>query len=629
MAEEKLDHIAELEKRLYARDPDSVPKRTFGILHPLKSKVDSSWGEKELPEKERPKITKVSGYKRFFVVSFIFFLIALAGALFSVYKGAITLSSKNVDMVILGNSFVSGGESLPIQVDISNKNSADLVEAELTIAYPRGSFDGDKSQIERKKVSIGTIGSGKTKTQSFDVVLYGEQGSSRTLVATLEYKLSGSNSVFVKESNFSVMINSSPIALSVDAPSSIVSNQPFTMTIRTVFSGETLLDDALVFVEYPNGYVFDSANPSPVGGTSTWALGDLVKGTERVISIKGRLIGEEQDEKAFHVYVGSKSKNTDNKIGVSFNSALHSIVIEQPFISASINVGNSTSDIVALPMGSEIRGYISFANNASIDVASPVFSLEILGDSVDINSISSDGGFYDPLTKTLTWDSNSSRNLGVIAPSGVGRLDFYFKTKSVQSLSDVILSLSVKGTFPDRDFLENSISNIDQKTIRFASRLQFASQALYSIGPIKNTGPYPSKVGQETSYTVAWTIKPSENPITGAVARALLPLGVTWAGVIYPQNESISFNPDSRVISWNIGGVQKSPNTSISRVVYFQVKVKPQKSHIDNPLVLLGETSVSATDTVANTTITTTRPELTNTLSTDPIYSAGKEKVLP
>lgn len=136
MAEEKLDHIAELEKRLYARDPDSVPKRTYGILHPLKSKVDSSWGEKELPEKERPKITKVSGYKRFFVVSFIFFLIALAGALFSVYKGAITLSSKNVDMVILGNSFVSGGESLPIQVDIANKNSADLVEAELTLAYP-------------------------------------------------------------------------------------------------------------------------------------------------------------------------------------------------------------------------------------------------------------------------------------------------------------------------------------------------------------------------------------------------------------------------------------------------------------------------------------------------------------
>lgn len=629
MSEEKLDHIAELEKRLYARDPEAVPKRTYGILHPLKNKVDSSWGDIKLPEKERPKITKVSGYKRFFIISFVFFLIALAAALFSIYRGAVTLSSKNVDMIILGNSFVSGGESLPIQIDITNKNSVDLVEAELTLAYPRGSFDGDESQIERKKASLGTVGSGKTKIQPFDVVLYGEQGSSRILIATLEYKLAGSNSVFVKESNFSVMINSSPIALSVDTPSSIVSNQPFTMTIRTVFSGETLLDDALVYVEYPNGYVFDSATPSPVGGSSTWALGDMLKGTERVISIKGRLIGEEQDEKAFHVFVGSKSKNSDNKIGVSFNSALHSLVIEEPFISSSISISGSSSDVVAVPMGSEIKGSIVFTNKSALDVASPVFSLELLGDSIDTSSISSDGGIYDALNKTLTWNTDTARSLGVIAPGESGKLDFYFKTKSSQNLSDILLSLSVKGTFPDRDFLQNSISNIDQKTIRFASRLQFASQALYSIGPIKNSGPYPSKVGQETSYTIAWTIKPSENPLSGTVATATLPLGLAWAGVVYPQNETISYNTDTRVISWNIGGVQRSSGTPVSRVVYFQVKVTPQKSQIDNPLILLGETSISAQDTVAGTTISTSRPQLTNALSTDPAYSLGKEKVLP
>lgn len=629
MSEEKIDHIAELEERLYARDPESVPKRTYGILRPLKSKVDSTWGDNELPPKERPKITAVSGYKRFFVVSFILFLLALGGAFFSVYRGAITLSSKNVEMTILGNSFVSGGEALPIQVDIANKNAADLIDAQVTLSYPKGSADSGEANTERNKIVLGVIPSGKTKTQGFQVVLYGEQGTSRTLTATLEYKLSGSNTTFVKETSFSVMINSSPVALTVDAPSSIVSNQPFTINIRTVFSGDTLLDNAVLYVEYPAGYVFDSAAPATTTGSNNWALGDLVKGTERLITINGRLVGEQQDEKAFHIYVGSRTSETDSRIAVSYNSALHSVTIEEPFISSNIAIDGGSSDIVALPSGSYVSGAVKFANNSPIRVSNPVFTLSLSGGSIDTNSVKADGAYYDQATKTIIWTSDSSLRLGTLEPGASGELPFGFATKSISGLGDITLLLSVSGTFPDRDFAEDSITNIDQKTIRFASRLQFAAQALYSIGPIKNTGPFPPKVGAETSYTITWTMKPTENALTGASASATLPIGVIWSGVLSPQSETVTYNPESRVVSWAIGGLPKAFGTSGSRQVAFQVKVKPQKSQIDSLLDLLGETKVLATDTSANVPITTTRPALTSVLSSDPAYSVGKEKVLP
>ena len=629
MPEENLDHIADLQQRLYARDPESVPKRTYGILRPLKSKVDSVWGENDLPPKERPKVTTVSGYKRFFVVSFVLFLLALGGALFSVYRGASVLSSKNVEMTILGNSFVSGGEALPIQVDIANKNAADLVEAQITLSYPKGSNDAGEANMERTKIALGTIPSGKTKTQGFQVILYGEQGTSRTLNASLEYKLSGSNTTFVKESTFSVMINSSPVALTVDAPSSIVSNQPFTINIRTVFTGDTLLDNAIVHVDYPAGYVFDSATPTTTVGSDTWALGDLVKGTERIISIKGRLIGEEQDEKAFHIYVGSRTSETDARIAVSYNSALHSIIIQEPFISGSIGIDGGASDIITLPNGSYVSGTIRFINNSAIRVASPVFILALSGNSIDISSIKADGAYYDEVGKTLTWTTDSSLRLGTLEPGASGELLFGFGTKQTPGAGDITLLLSVAGTFPDRDFLEDSITNIDQKTIRFASRLQFAAQALYSIGPIKNTGPFPPKVGQETTYTISWVMKPTENALSGANASATLPIGVVWAGVVSPQSETLSYNPETRVVSWSIGGVPKAFGTSGTRQVAFQVKVKPQKNQTYSVLELLGETTVSATDAVANAPISTTRPPLTSILSSDPAYSVGKEKVLP
>src|ERR1700733_13697321 len=106
MDENEIDHIAELEKRLYARDPDAVPERKYGILRPVKQNVASTWGTKKVYHDKTLKRTSLSGYKRFFFFALIFFLIALGAALFSIYRGALTVSSKNVDVNILGNSFV-------------------------------------------------------------------------------------------------------------------------------------------------------------------------------------------------------------------------------------------------------------------------------------------------------------------------------------------------------------------------------------------------------------------------------------------------------------------------------------------------------------------------------------------
>jgi hypothetical protein len=41
-----IDHISKLQRRLYARDPENIPKQKFGILRPLKENVDSTWGRK-------------------------------------------------------------------------------------------------------------------------------------------------------------------------------------------------------------------------------------------------------------------------------------------------------------------------------------------------------------------------------------------------------------------------------------------------------------------------------------------------------------------------------------------------------------------------------------------------------
>ncbi|MBY0328998.1 hypothetical protein K2Q02_02815, partial [Patescibacteria group bacterium] len=190
-------------------------------------------------------------------------------------------------------------------------------------------------------------------------------------------------------------------------------------------------------------------------------------------------------------------------------------------------------------------------------------------------------------------------------------------------------SLSVKGLFPDKGYTEQSISNIDVATVRYASHLQFASQAYYSVGPIKNTGPFPPKVGQDTTYTVTWTARPSENALSGYKASAVLPFGVVWAGTVSPQAEPIVYNPDNRTVTWDLGVLPRATSTPQSRSASFQIRIRPTVEDKGREPQLLGETTVVATDTVANVPLTLLKPSLSTRLTSDPAYSTGKEKVLP
>ena len=625
----EIDHIAELQKRLYARDPASLPKRKFGILRPLKQNVTSQWGQTELAKDTPVRRPSISGYKRFFIFSLFFFLVALAVLAFSVFRGALTLSSKNVDLAVLGSSFVAGGDELPIQVEIVNKNSSDLLDATLVLDYPKGATDVTGSDVVRIERKLGVVPSGKTKSEEFSVVLYGEQGMSRVINARLSYTLAGSSSTFQKEKAFSVVISSSPLALTLDAPTAIASNQSFTLTLRNLFTGDKLLPNVIARVEYPNGYVFQSSTPEPISGNNVWALGDLQKGAEQTVTIRGKLVGEQGDEKAFRVYVGTPESETDSRIAVTYNSSLRTLILAQPFIASEISINGNSSDVTAVPIGTPVSGTVNWTNNSGTRVSNPVFTLALSGEGIDSTTVRADSGYYDPLSRVITWSSQSNSVLSTIEPGQTGQLAFSFATVAARAIADASLALSVKGTFPDRGYAEQSIANIDETTIRYASHLQFATQAYYSVGPIKNTGPFPPKVGQDTTYTITWTARPSENALSSYKATAVLPAGVVWAGTVSPQGEPIAYNPDTRTVLWDLGVMPRATATVQSRSVSFQVRIKPTTEQAGLELPLLESTLVTATDAIANVPVTLTKPSLSTRLSSDPAYSAGKEKVLP
>lgn len=626
---EEMDHIAELQKRLYARNPDSIPKRKFGILRPLKQNVSSVWGKTEIEERDIDRKSGIVGIRRFFFFCLLFFLLALGGLLFSVFRGAIVLSSKNVDLIIAGNTFIPGGEELPLQVEIVNKNASDLLNAVLIVNYPKGAVDsaeGDTTRVERQ---LGTIPGGRNRIEKFAVVLHGEQGSVRPITAQLQYNLDGSSSLFQKEADFSVLINANPLTLSVDAPRTIAADQPLTLTLRSRFEGERLLPNVRVRIDYPNGFVFQAAVPEPVSGNNIWTLGDLQTGQEKVIAVRGRLVGQYGDDKAFRISVGTPESELENRISVTYNSTIHTVALTQPFIASTISINGESSDVIAVPIGDKVNGTINWENTSGKRITNPIFTLTLSGDSVNYGTATAESGYFDSATRSLVWNAQSSPSFVVLEPGARGQLSFSFEPNTARSALDSTLSLSVKGTYPDEGYREESIAAIDETKVRYSAHVQFAAQSLYSAGNIKNTGPFPPKANQETTYSIVWTARPSQNTLSEYQVSAVLPQGVVWNGVHSPQSERLLYNPETRMVLWDLGVLPKTSAIPQSRTVTFQVQVKPTNEQVGLELPLLGITTINALDTTANVPIRATRSELSTRLASDPAFVPGHEKVLP
>ncbi len=176
---------------------------------------------------------------------------------------------------------------------------------------------------------------------------------------------------------------------------------------------------------------------------------------------------------------------------------------------------------------------------------------------MDTSTVTATKGYYDAASNTLTWTADSDSDLASLAPGQTGQLSFALSPLANDS-SDINAQLSVQGTLPGTNYQQQSIDDIDMKTIRFSAHLQFASQAFYSVGPIKNTGTIPAK--SWPGYHIHYYMDSSsfENPLTNVSASAVLPQGVDWTGVISPQSSALTYSADTRTVTWNVGVLPKA-----------------------------------------------------------------------
>jgi hypothetical protein len=633
--EEAHQRIEELKKALYSRKgPPHLRKE--GELSPKEYKVASDWKEDDGPE---PKPSMPGGlFKKIFIFSLFFFVIAGFIAVFLFFKGGNVVSANNVNITILGPVSVGAGEELSLDIAVANKNSVDLQLTDLVITYPSGTRQAGNTTVElpRERFTIGTVASGATIQKTIKAVLFGQQGDPKEMTIRVEYRLKDSNTVFFKEKKYQVAIESSPVSLAIDSLKEINSGQEMTMTLHITSNSASLIKGLLLRAEFPFGFKFESATPKPSSAQSVWSLGDIEAGGERTIKITGTILGQDNDERVFRFYTGTESPSDEFAIGTVFIDTKQEVVVHKPFLGVQIALDGDQNDPHISDHGLGMRGELSWTNNLATALNNTVIDMKVTGSALDKSSISASEGFYNSNNDTIEWAGDKSPSLVELVPGETGKVSFQIRSIDFSDPKNLTLKnpqinldVTVKGQrFSDKNVPESITSTIS-RTIKIGASLSLEGKISYDNGPFQNTGPVPPKAEVPTTYTVVLNAKGALNDIKNAFVTSKLPSYVKWVGTVSPSSAVIAYNPVTREVRWDIGdipagtGYFKDP-----KQVSFQVSFLPSLSQVGTTPTIINDLVLSGGDTFTSKQIVVNVQPLKADLKDERIDEVDKGEVV-
>ena len=624
--------IERLKRTLYSRDERLVPKEKRTPVAPREVDIPTNWGDKPDFSISPEAMVKRNNsfFNKFLLWSLAFFSVSVCAALFIFFVGFNMISSNNVDIEIVAPTSISSGEELNIGLSVINGNRTDLEGAALFIDYPEGSYavSDETKPINHDKISLDTVEKGGTVENSVRTILFGEKDTVKSFVFRLEYKVKGSNAVFSKEKIYDVIIGSSPILLEVSYPKEVNSGQEVTVSVELTSNSSVPIKDALIKVEYPYGYTYKSSNINPVRDNSIWSVGDLKNGDKKKIDIRGVIVGQNLEDRSFRISAGTKNGSAYD-FDEALASSLITMGIRKSFFDLNVTATNNAVAQVAQTMSVSIK----WQNTLPDKVVDTVVEAKISGNAGDRSKVGVlGGGFYRSVDDTVFWDKNNTPPLAEMSPGDSGTLNF-----TVASLDNLVqpkliknpyinVAVVIKGERAGRDGGE--VTSTENLVIKVSTVNNLTAKTLRDTGPFSNTGPIPPKADTESTYTVNWSLTNTTNDVKDGVVRATLPIGVSWKGSVSPASEKISFDPDTRIVTWDIGNIAAGAGfTNSAKQAYFKVGIIPSLSQIGSAPDIVSRASFSGTDIYTERKIEVFSLPA-NTRFSDSNFVEGKETVV-
>jgi hypothetical protein len=297
------------------------------------------------------------------------------------------------------------------------------------------------------------------------------------------------------------------------------------------------------------------------------------------------------------------------------SQAQPTITVSKPFILTTLAMAGNTSDTVAVTSATVVNGSLHFTNTLPDQLGDVSVQINISGSALDRQSVRSDSnGFYHSENGAINWDKNSNNDFALIDPGDSRDLSFSFSSLKLgitDKNPEVDVTTIINGSRTSPVGAVEKISTTITKTVKILANLVLISKSLRG-GPIPNTGPFPPKAENVSTYTIDWALTNMWNDVSGAKVTTTLPPYVEWTGVVNPQTANITYDSASHTVTWSPDSVSAGAGfTQSPKEVFFQVKIHPSLSQVQATPAITSDLVLSAKDNFTDSTIKLTNNPLT------------------
>lgn len=594
---EKPNRLDKLEEKLYSKTQD-VNQKNRRNLKPIEYAVPSDWQSEHSGTKDsdlfEDNTPKINWFFRFFIVAFLFFLGALGFAGYKLYFDS-GIKADNIDILVTSPLSVGAGEVFDFESLIQNKNQLPIKYVDIEVLFPDGtrSVENISEDYKTSKETIESIDVGQIIKRNYSALLFGEETEKKEITITLSYQVDGVTSLLKKEKKFEVSLESTPIRLTITNVSEITSGQEVSFNVELVSNSTQTLKNVMVQAVYPFGFSLKNSSIAPEVDKKTWIIQSIQPKESINLKVNGVIEGQNKDEKFFKFSVGlADEKKIQPQIVFSTKGV--SIALARPFLELDLAIDQDNSDVISVDAERSKSGTISFKNNTEFPIRNATISLNMNGLVLHKELVQINGGFYQSLNNTVVWDYTTSDNLILIPVGSSGSVSFNFGGLGISSGKFILnpeldFKINVKGNRNVEGNVSETIENSIVKKIRFNTQVEMNTYSQFYSPVFANFGPLPPKVEQKTSYTGFVELKNTSNSVSNAIVTMRVPNYVKYEGAFSPNTEEVSYDPVTRIITWNVKNIYQKTGyqDSQSKTLAVQVSIIPSISQDGSTPVLL------------------------------------------
>jgi uncharacterized repeat protein (TIGR01451 family) len=525
---------------------------------------------------------------------------------------------------------VAAGDPFTLSVLYTNSSTVPLTNASLVVSLPQGFFFvGQPESQTVETIAIGGVAPGYSGTESVQLLAVANDNTVSQVHAALSYATAASRGrTFSTSATANVAIGSPVLALAIAAPTNVFAGQSFTSVISYKNTAGHAIDGASITLQYPQGFTFVAADPAPAfPGNTTWNLGSVPQGGSGSVTITGTMTGQST---ALYSLSGTASESVGGSSYTIAAQAENIAITASPLtIGASLN--NQPNYLATL--GDNLDYTITYANTSNMTFRNVVVTAVLNGSMFDLGSVQTQGAFNSN-TNTVTWYAANTPALSSLAPGATGSLDLRVNTKpSFPAGKDFTLGLQLVVTSPTvppgTAATSTSASAAVTNDVLGVVALSASSYRYEPQAAIKNSGPYPPKVNQPTTYTIHWNITNYSTDVSNVAVSAYLQSGATCTGEIVSNVASQPVcDPTTGKVTWTIPNISAGIGVHSAPVeAVFQVEDTPAVNQVGQTITLLGKTSLTATDDFTGTTITSFADPVGTDVPNDTAVTVGDRNV--